>query len=136
MNFDKYESKINKVIQRLDEIEDNYLGRGFPSRESRRTKHVLTDSRYMLNDLKNELNNLRLSLELYSIIFKDNPKDLLALANQEFAIEGDDAVVKRKFPVHIRVDKQGYFLDPFLNRYQYGQTTGKVSSITKGYEQW
>ncbi len=35
-----------------------------------------------------------------------------------------------------RVDKEGYLLDPFMNRYDYNSEKGRVHSVTKGYEGW
>ncbi|MDI6758785.1 MAG: hypothetical protein QMD94_03835, partial [Candidatus Omnitrophota bacterium] len=35
-----------------------------------------------------------------------------------------------------RIDKKGYLLDPFMNRYGYSADKGRVYSITRGYEKW
>ena len=87
--------------------------------------------------LENELNNIRMSIELYQIIKGKLPEDLVSLTNQKFTIKTIDGImVQKKFLKPFHIDKQGYLLDPFMNRYSYEPNEGKVSSQTKGYENW
>lgn len=87
--------------------------------------------------LRNELYNIRMSVELYKIIKGKTPSDLVGLINQEFEFRTPDGIMlKKSFLKPFRIDKQGYLLDPFMNRYSYNTRTGKVLTGTKGYEKW
>ena len=87
--------------------------------------------------LRNELINIRMSIEHYRIINGKLPENLFTLMNQEFTFRSsDDIIIRKKFLKPFKVDKQGYLLDPFMNRYSYSWEEGKVSSQTKGYESW
>ncbi|MBM3252429.1 MAG: hypothetical protein FJZ11_06625 [Candidatus Omnitrophica bacterium] len=87
--------------------------------------------------LKNELNNIRMSVELYRVINGRLPEDLVNLVNQEFTLRAPDGtILKKQFLKPFRVDKEGYLLDPFMNRYVYISQDGKITSGTKRYESW
>lgn len=75
--------------------------------------------------LKNELANLRLSLELYRIFNHKNPEKLEELCS-----------IRDYFVLVDRFDKEKRLLDPFGNRYSYNPKTGKIYSITQRYRNW
>ncbi len=76
--------------------------------------------------LRNELYNLRLSLELYKVFNKSNPKEIGDLYNS----------VKDYFVMINRFDKAGKLLDPFGNEYYYNPKTGRIRSATERYINW
>lgn len=87
--------------------------------------------------LRNELNNIRMSVELYRIIKNRLPKDLVSLIDQEFTLKTPKGIIlKKEFLRSFRTDKEGCLLDPFMNRYKYEPQSGRVSSGTKAYEKW
>ncbi len=87
--------------------------------------------------LRNELNNIRMSIELYKIIEKRLPNDLISLINQELVFKTKDGIImKKRFLQPFRLDKNGNLLDPFMNGYIYEQKNGKVFSSTLGYARW
>jgi competence protein ComGC len=87
--------------------------------------------------LRNELNNIRMSIELYKIIKNRLPEDLVSLINQEFTFKTSDGIIiKKQFLRSFRLDKNGNLLDPFMNRYNFDPASGKVFSTTKTYENW
>ncbi len=87
--------------------------------------------------LRNELNNIRMSVGLYKMINSGAPEDLVKLINQDFTVNSPNGIILQKeFLKPFRLDKEGYLLDPFLNRYHYDNKSGKVRSATKQYEDW
>jgi len=87
--------------------------------------------------LRNELYNIRMSVELYKIIRGKMPDDLVSLINQEFEFKTPGGIIlKKSYLKPFRIDKQGYLLDPFMNRYLYNARTGKILSSTQGHENW
>ncbi|MBM3248612.1 MAG: type II secretion system protein [Candidatus Omnitrophica bacterium] len=88
--------------------------------------------------LRNELNNIRSSIELYRVIKKRLPEDLASLFSQEFTFKAPDGkIIKNNFLKPFRLDKKGDLLDPFMNRYiYYPKEHGRVITTTKGYENW
>ena len=87
--------------------------------------------------LKNELNNIRLSIEHFRVINGRIPEDLASLMNQNFTFRTPNGtIIQERFLKAFRVDKQGYLLDPFLNKYDYDSAGGRVASNTQGYINW
>jgi hypothetical protein len=87
--------------------------------------------------LRNELNNIRLSIELYRIVKGRLPEDLITLVNQDFTFKNSYGIITtKKFLEPFRVDEEGYLVDPFLNRYYFDNASGIVRSTTKNYESW
>lgn len=87
--------------------------------------------------LRNELQFIRMSIENYRIINNRSPDDLFALMNQHLTYGGDDTkIIVKQFLKPFRIDRGGYLLDPFMNRYGYDSVNGAVYSQTKGYERW
>lgn len=87
--------------------------------------------------LKNELINLRTSLEFYRIVNGNFPEELEGLKNNKLTmIKTNDKVLNKSFIEGYRSDKQGFLIDPFLNRYGYNASKGTVYSQTKDYERW
>jgi len=75
--------------------------------------------------LRNELYNLRLSLELYKVFNRSNPNEL-----REIYSVSDYFVLVRRF------GKNGKLVDPFGNEYYYNARTGRVRSATEKYVNW
>jgi len=87
--------------------------------------------------LRNELHNIRMSIEHYRVVSGRLPEGLFVLINQNFTLKSPDGtILRRKFLKDFRVDEEGYLLDLFMNRYSYQTKEGRVSSTTKGYESW
>lgn len=87
--------------------------------------------------LRAELGNIRMSLELYKVLTNQYPEDLRVLLKKRYMFPArNDTFFKEEFLNHTALDKEGYPLDPFGNRFQYNSRTGKLSSSTEGYEKW
>ena len=87
--------------------------------------------------LKNELINLRMSVEHFRIINARLPESLSELLKQRLTIGIDSITIKKNYPVRaFRFDRDGNMLDPFMHRYGYDLETGKIYSQTKDYERW
>ena len=87
--------------------------------------------------LINELSNIRMSIEHYRIINGKLPENLPALIKKGFTLRNPDGIIfGNRFLNAFKVDKDGYLLDPFMNRYYYDVRDGKVRAQTKGYESW
>lgn len=87
--------------------------------------------------LREELNNIRISVTHYQVIHGKLPEDLLSLMNQQFTFRTPDGIImKRVFLEPFRIDKKGYLLDSFLNRYVYDNKTGQVATSSAAYESW
>ncbi len=87
--------------------------------------------------LKAELNNIRMSLDLYKLHNSEYPKDLRELITKKYlAPYKEGTIFKEEYLNAHSLDDEGYPLDPFNNRFKYNSKTGKVSSSTRGYEDW
>lgn len=87
--------------------------------------------------LRNELANIRMSIEHYRIINGALPKELADLMNKEVDfLDSRGIILRKKFLEPFRLDKEGNLLDPFMDRYNYKNQNGMVNSNTKGYEGW
>jgi len=87
--------------------------------------------------LRNELGNIRMSLELYRVINGRLPEDLTELMNQNLTLENDRGIiVEKEYLRPFRIDKQGRLLDPFMGGYTYNMKTGVVKSETPEYQGW
>lgn len=87
--------------------------------------------------LRNELGNIRMSLELYRVINARFPEDLTELMNQNLTLEnGRGIILQKEYLRPFRIDKEGRLLDPFMSRYSYNMKTGVVKSQTAGYQGW
>ena len=87
--------------------------------------------------LRNELNNIRMSIQHYWVTNSKLPKDLFSLVNQDFTIRSrDGTILTKKYLQLFRIDEEENLLDPFLNMYYYSAKEGRVFSGTKGYEGW
>jgi hypothetical protein len=87
--------------------------------------------------LQNELGALRMSIEHYRVIYGEFPAGLDTLINKYFTMKNKDGIIlHNKFLGNVRLDKQDRLLDPFLSRYHYNASDGRVWSGTKGYENW
>ncbi len=84
---------------------------------------VLTNAREVA--LRNELYNLRLSLELYRVHNRADPEELASLYS-----------VKEYFVLINRFDRERRLLDPFGNKYYYNSKTGIIKSSTTRYKGW
>jgi type II secretory pathway pseudopilin PulG len=87
--------------------------------------------------LRNELANIRTSVEHYYVVKGELPESLAGLMTQEFDFKNfDSIIVRRPFLEPFRVDKQGNLLDPFLNKYSYDKDKRRVYSQSEGYQNW
>ena len=75
--------------------------------------------------LKNELSNLRLSVEVYKIRNGGLPKELGSIHSN-----------RNYFVMIGRHDKEGELLDPFGSRYIYSPKDGRIRSGTPEYTSW
>lgn len=87
--------------------------------------------------LRNELANIRMTIEYFRIINGRLPADLKELVNKELTSSKEHSIIQqKKFLEPHRFDNQGFVLDPFMNRYVYTAWDGQVHSGTKGFESW
>lgn len=88
--------------------------------------------------LRNELQNIRMAIDYYNIINNRFPDSLEKLQQEQYIVRGSNSsiVIKQSF-INIFKDKRGSrLLDPFMNRYQYDNATGRVWAGTKKYQSW
>lgn len=81
-----------------------------------------------------ELSLLRQGVDLYLIMEKKKPSDLIDLAITTYAIPGEK--VNQRFVERVNVNDKGQVIDPYGNPYTYDQVHGWVSSSTPGYRNW
>jgi len=87
--------------------------------------------------LRNELNNIRISIELYRVINGRLPNNLAELMDQNLTLENESGIIlKKEYLQPFRIDQEGGLLDPFMGRYNYNQRTGLVKSESRGYQEW
>ena len=87
--------------------------------------------------LQNELINIRMAIEYFRFVTQRLPKELEELRNYKLTSESLKGIITpNKFIDHARVDKEGFLLDPFMNRYAYDSASGRVWSLSKGREGW
>jgi len=87
--------------------------------------------------LRNELGNIRMSIELYRVINERFPENLIELMNQNLTLENDKGILlEKEYLRPFRTDKEGHLLDPFMSRYAYNMKTGVVKSQTTEYQDW
>jgi len=87
--------------------------------------------------LRNELASIRMSIEYYRIVRGRLPEKLADLVNMSLTKEKGDANIKdNKFLSNFRVGKDGFLLDPFMNRYGYDNKSGQVWSDAEGRINW
>jgi type II secretory pathway pseudopilin PulG len=87
--------------------------------------------------LQNELAAIRMAIEHFRIVYNKYPESLVQLVNKELTRASPVAIIPPNiFLKSYRLDKEGFLLDPFLNRYQYNKNSGQVNSTTEGLEGW
>ena len=87
--------------------------------------------------LKAELNNIRMSLDLYKLHNSEYPKDLRELITKKYLSPYKEGTIfKEEYLKTSSLDEEGYPLDPFNNKFKYDPNTGRVLSATAGYEKW
>src|SRR3989304_4966123 len=88
--------------------------------------------------LRIELSNIRRAIGFYHITKGKLPESLRQLAQEKVVVPTQDTPIAMDWPyIHgMAVDKEGYLLDPFGNRYIYDPNTGRIKTETKGYEIW
>ena len=84
--------------------------------------------------LNYQLQMIRSGINLYKIVEKDNPTNLIALAKGVYSFPGDN--LTRKYLTNVPFTTSGELVDPFGNIYIYDKSTGWVRSGTSGYEMW
>jgi type II secretory pathway pseudopilin PulG len=87
--------------------------------------------------LRNELSNIRMSIEYYRIVRGHLPEELADLVNEPLTKKEADVNIKSsKFLSNFRVSKDGFLLDPFMNKYNYDSKSGQVWSEAEGRANW
>ena len=88
--------------------------------------------------LRIELSNIRRAIGFYHITKGKLPDSLRQLTQEKVVVPTQDAPIAMDWPYiqGMAVDKEGYLLDPFGNRYIYDPNTGRIKTETKGYEIW
>lgn len=87
--------------------------------------------------LRNELSNLRMSIEYYRIVKGHIPRNLTDLINDRLTSAGADVnITANTFLANFRLSRDGFLLDPFMNRYIYDNATGRVWSESVGRKNW
>jgi len=87
--------------------------------------------------LRNELVNLRMSIELYRVLNGVFPQRIEQLFEKSFTLKMDNGKIISTIQLKpFRFDRDGRIADPFLHRFGYDSQTGRVWSQTKGYSEW
>jgi Tfp pilus assembly protein PilE len=87
--------------------------------------------------LKAELNNLRLSLNLYRALKGNSPPDLKTLLETKYKAAGADEITfQEHFISFLGKDAQGDPVDPFGNKFYFDAQKEVIRSKTEGYEDW
>lgn len=81
-----------------------------------------------------ELSLIRQGVDLYLIMEKKKPTDLLDLAIRTYSIPGEK--VNQRFVERVNINDKGQIIDPYGNPYDYDQAYGWVASSTPGYSNW
>lgn len=81
-----------------------------------------------------ELQMIRSGINLFKVVEKRNPKNLVELAKGIYRFPGDEET--RKYLTNVPFNEGGELVDPFGNEFIYDYKTGWVRSSTSGYEMW
>jgi type II secretory pathway pseudopilin PulG len=81
-----------------------------------------------------QLQIIRSSINLFKIVDKRNPHNLIEVATGFYKFPGD--VETKKYLTNVPFDREGNIIDPFGRPYLYDSATGWVRSGTSGYEMW
>jgi len=87
--------------------------------------------------LRTGLASIRLSIQLYHVLNGRYPKDLPELLTKRFLMPTKEGTIfSDQYLKAQALDPSGYLIDPFGQRYQYNPVLGRVTSSTRGYENW
>jgi Tfp pilus assembly protein PilE len=99
--------------------------------------------------LKAELQSIRTAINAYRALHNNrNPESLKALITEKYIVPKDEKdpmeqkylkqarLFERHYLEVYTLDKEGYPIDPFGNRFRYDPKTGEAASGTEGYELW
>ena len=86
--------------------------------------------------LRAGLVNIRGGIGLYHALEQHYPTDLKSLVHRKYLLPVSNEIISGEYLMAQSVDGEGNLLDPFGNRYRYDSATGRVTSNTKGYENW
>ena len=84
--------------------------------------------------MRNQLQSLRISVNLYRVIEGKNPSSVEDLVRSEYGFPGERE--RRRFVDSSMVDSKGGVLDPFGNPFSIDPRGGWVRSTSPGYEFW
>lgn len=84
--------------------------------------------------LYHQLAILRQGINMYQMMEKKNPENLIDLAMATYKLPDDDRIYK--FVETIEMDDEGRMVDPFENPYDYDPNTAWVHSTTPGFMDW
>ena len=87
--------------------------------------------------LRNELQNIRMAIEYYRIVKNRFPDELTDLQKEHYVVRYSmSGLIKQSF-LGIFQDKRGdRLLDPFMNKYEYDNKTGRIWSGIEKYKTW
>jgi len=84
--------------------------------------------------------------KLFTIVNGRGPVDMKELVNDDYSLfpmggrplkqQPSAGMLKSEAVLAAAVDKEGYPVDPWGNRYQIQPGTGRIHSATEGYEAW
>jgi type II secretory pathway pseudopilin PulG len=82
--------------------------------------------------LMDELRAVRTAVTLYLEVNKAYPPNLKVLTSNSFTLGSKNVT----YLTNVETDAEGSPVDAFGNKFNYDPTTGKVTSVQKGYEEW
>jgi hypothetical protein len=78
-----------------------------------------------------------MSIQLYHMLNGRYPADLKELLTKRFLMPTKEGTIFSDQYLKSRaLDQNGYPVDPFGQRYLYNPALGRVTSSTRGYENW
>lgn len=81
-----------------------------------------------------QLQIIRSGINLFKVVNKRNPNNLVELAKNVYNFPGD--METRRYLSNVPFDKQGNLIDSFGNNFFYDPKSGWIRSSTGGYEMW
>lgn len=87
--------------------------------------------------LQISLGNIRKAIQVYVLTKQKIPADLRDLLREKYIFPIQEGTVfTDQYLKTNALDHTGYPVDPFGNRFGYDPNTGRLYSMTKGYEKW
>jgi type II secretory pathway pseudopilin PulG len=87
--------------------------------------------------LSTGLASIRSSIQLYQAVNGRHPSDLRELVRERLlSFTNDGTIFANQYLRAQALDRSGYPIDPFGQRYRYEPALGRVSSGAEGYQDW